>query len=186
MFFNALSAFVGSDDVHDEKDYLTSIEYEEKIMAMVGMTRDQDYKIYDVDLPKTGGHIHTLEAGFKNSQTLVLVHGYAASAVFYFKVISLLKDHFHIYAIDMYGLGSSARPKFEDFDFEKTVAFFVDPLEEWLHTLQLADVLLMGHSMGGYVCSQLFLRKKPSVKCLYLLSPAGFTNKTDEELAKEP
>lgn len=181
MFFNVLSAFTGIDTA-DSKKTMHTIDYEKAIMSFVDMQADKDYKIYDVSLPGVNGHIHTIEAGFDNKEVLVLVHGYAASAVFYFKVIKALKDHFHIYAIDLFGLGASARPRLDNFDFDHVVDFFVEPLEEWRKALKLENFSLMGHSMGGYLCAQYFKLKRPPIKMLYLLSPAGFTNKTDEEM----
>ena len=41
----------------------------------------------------------------------------------------------------------------------------------------------MGHSMGGYLCAQYLKLKQPKLKMLYLLSPAGFTNRSDEEMS---
>ena len=181
MFFNLLSAFTGFDNTAETK-MRQAIDYEKDIMSFVDMEYEKDYKIYDVDLPECQGHIHTIEAGFNNKQVLVLVHGYAASAIFYFKVIKELKDHFHIYSIDLFGLGSSSRPRFDKFDFDDVVNFFVDPLEEWRRKLQLEDIVLMGHSMGGYLCAQYYHLKRPPIKMLYLLSPAGYTLKSDEEL----
>ena len=186
MFFNLLSAFSGKADADDEI-FEAPHDYEEKILELVGLKREVDYKIYDVDLPKCQGHIHTIEAGFNNTEVLVLVHGYAACGVFYYKVINELKDHFHIFAIDMFGMGASARPRMTNFTFDKVVEFFVAPLEEWKQKMNLDSFVLMGHSMGGYVCSQYYkLVPNSGVKMLYLLSPAGFTNKTDDEIANTP
>jgi len=183
MLFNLVSAFSGMD--HPEKEMLTSVEYEEKIMEFVDMKVGVDYKIYDVDLPQSKGHIHTLEAGFNNKEVLVLVHGYAAAAVFYFKVIKELKDHFHIYSIDLFGLGSSARPKMSKFEVDDVLSFFIDPLEEWRKVLNLTNFVLMGHSMGGYICAHYLMMKRPPLKMLYLLSPAGFTKRSEEEMEEE-
>ena len=128
MFFNVLSAFLS----HKlEPVYQSVKDYESKIMEFAGMKEGVDFKIYDVDLPQSKGHIHTIEAGFDNKEVLVLVHGYAAAAVFYFKVIAALKDRFHIYSIDLFGLGSSSRPKIDNFEYQAIVDFFVNPLEEW-------------------------------------------------------
>lgn len=186
MFFNLLSAFSGRTDGDDEI-FEAPHDYEEKIMELAGLKRELDYKIYDVDLPKCQGHIHTLEAGFENPEVLVLVHGYAACGVFYYKVIKELRDRFHIFAIDMFGMGASSRPRMTNFTFDKVVEFFVAPLEEWRQKMNLQSFVLMGHSMGGYVCSQYYkLVPNSGIKMLYLLSPAGFTNKTDDEIANSP
>ena len=116
MFFNVMSAFTGVEHLAENK-YLSAQDYEAKIMEFAGMKEGTDFKIYDVDLPQSKGHIHTIEAGFENKEILVLVHGYAAAAVFYFKVIAALKDKFHIYSIDLFGLGSSSRPKIDNFEY---------------------------------------------------------------------
>lgn len=162
--------------------------YEEKLLNIVGLTRGRDFEIYDslfVFPNQQVGHLHTIEAGFENKQTLVLIHGYGSSAVFYYKVIQELHKTFHIYAIDLYGMGSSSRPPITNFEFDHVVDFFVDALELWRVKIGLTDFVLMGHSMGGYLSSQWIRLKNPPIKMLYLLSPAGFTNKDDETLKKE-
>lgn len=188
MFFNVLSAFTG---VNEEKDYQPTEFYEEQIMGFEDLKKDKDFKIYDVKLPKCGGHIHTIEAGFddKSKPVLVLVHGYASSSAAYFRCIKELISTFHIYSIDLYGMGASARPFYDKADFDEAVAFFVEPMEEWRKELSLPSFVLAGHSMGGYLCVHWALKKNlystGAIKMLYLISPAGFTNKTMEELEKE-
>lgn len=160
-------------------------KHEENILRCVGMERDRDYIIKDVHFPlgdNLTGHIHTIEAGMQNKEVLVLVHGYGSGAAFYYKVIANLKDIFHIYAIDMFGFGSSSRPTLPSFEFHEVVQFLVDGLEGWRQALKLQDFVLMGHSLGGYVSSHWVRIKNPPLKMLYLLSPAGFTNRSDEEI----
>lgn len=171
------------------KPYMNpSEEHEEKLLECVYMKRIRDYEIYDVLFPMEDGEIgsiHTIETGYENKEVLVLIHGYGSGAVFYYKLMAELRHTFHIYSIDMYGLGSSSRPKLKSFDFNHVVSFFVEGLEAWRQKLNLQNFVLMGHSMGGYISSHWVRLKNPPLKMLYLLSPAGFTNKTDEELKKQ-
>jgi len=160
-------------------------KYEEQLLKTVGMERVKDYEIYDVLFTFENnevGHIHTIECGYEKPETLVLIHGYGSGAVFYYKLMSMLKDRFHIYSIDLYGMGSSARPTITNFDFDHVVNFFVEALENWRKQVKLTNFVLMGHSMGGYISSHWVRLKNPPVKYLYLLSPAGFSNKTDDEI----
>jgi abhydrolase domain-containing protein 5 len=160
-------------------------KHEEALLKCVGLERNKDYTIRDVEFPLVGnqrGHIHTIEAGHQNKEVLVLIHGYGSGAAFYYKMIANLKDIFHIYAIDMFGFGSSSRPPLPSFDFSEVVQFFVDGLEGWRQVLNLQNFVLMGHSLGGYISSHWVRIKNPPLKMLYLLSPAGFTNRTDAEI----
>ena len=157
-----------------------SEHWEEKLFGEIGMQRARDYEIYDslFEYPNGElGHIHTIEAGDVKLQPLVLIHGYGSGAIFYYKVIAELRHRFHIYSIDLNGMGSSARRPITNFDFNHVVDFFVDALELWRIKIGLRDFVLMGHSMGGYISGHWMRLKKPPVKLLYLLSPAGFTNK---------
>lgn len=183
MLFNILSSFKKTTEL-DFKPQKTIDEYEEAIMGITGLKLERDYKSYRVLLPKSKGHIHTIEAGFGNKEVLVLVHGYGMSAPFYNQMIELLCKDFHIYSIDLYGMGRSSKPKKTDFSFDGVVNFFVEPMEEWRQVLKLENFILLGHSIGAYIVSQYFKLKRPPLKLLYLMSPAGFTHKTDEEIAK--
>ena len=155
---------------------------EKKIMEFAGLVEGRDFKIHDVMLPKTGGHIHTIEAGWANRPVAVLVHGYGATGAFYYKMIAQLKKEFHVYAIDMFGFGQSARPKIGNYEYEKCCRFFVDPMEEWRETLKISEFVLVAHSLGAYIMTQYVRIKRPPIKMLYLVSPAGMTLKTVEEI----
>ena len=157
-------------------------EIEKKIMELTGMSEPKDFLIYDVQLPKSKGVIHTIEAGFNQEQQIVLVHGYGATGIFNYKLINILRKYFHVYAIDLYGFGQSSRPKIPNFEFEDCCKFFIDPLEEWRQLQRIEDFVLLAHSLGAYLMTQYMRIAKPPVKMLYLVSPAGFTLKTVDQI----
>jgi len=156
----------------------TSEELEEDLLTSVGMIRDKDYTI--TDIPVDAGHIHTIECGHNSLPPLLLIHGYGSGAIFYFKLLSQLKQRFHVYAIDLFGMGSSSRPLIKDSGFENVISFFVDTLEHWRVKVGLEKFALMAHSMGAYISTHWVQMYNPSIEMLYLLSPAGFTNKDPE------
>lgn len=166
------------------RSFLTMKDLETKLLATQGLIMDKNVWSYNVELPKTKEFIHTLEAGKENKQTIVLVHGFGAVNLFWFKVIPHLIKHFHVYAIDQLGTGQSSRPDYYIEDFKGAVSFFCDAIEEWRQKLNLEDFLLMGHSFGGYTVSQYVMKFNPPIKKLLLLSPAGFTGREDKEIGE--
>ena len=170
----------------------TTTDYEEQILATVGLTKDKNVWTYDVhfstekDKNKENGSkktfIHTIEAGRGHPETVVLIHGYGATGVFFFKMMAQMSKYAHVYAIDQLGTGSSDRPCYNTKDYDETVSFFAEAIEAWRKELGIEDFHLMGHSFGGYTAFQYYRTKNPPIKSLYLLSPAGFTSKSDEEI----
>ena len=61
-----------------------------------------------------------------------------------------------VYRIDSLGCGLSSRPRWhlgkgENCAVEDAENFFVDGLERWRDAMQLEKMVLMGHSVGGYL-----------------------------------
>lgn len=94
-----------------------------------------------------------------NSETphnLVILHGYGAGLGFFYKNFDSLSKRpgWSLYALDMLGMGRSARPHFKIHATEKmdkvreAESFFVDSLEDWRKTRGLEKFTLMGHSLG--------------------------------------
>jgi len=93
-----------------------------------------------------------------------------------------LAQYFHLFIVDMLGMGSSGRPQFTAFgDVDACEAFFVDSFRHWKLELWKSkgwDPLtkkfyLAGHSLGGYVASLYALAHEHEVLKLLLLSPVG-------------
>jgi cardiolipin-specific phospholipase len=115
---------------------------------------------------------------------LVLLHGYANGALYFYRNLVGLSSFFQtIYSVDMLGWGLSSHP---DFKLEKdspecAEAFFVESLEAWRKAQDIDKMILAGHSMGGYL-SVAYCEKYPDrVERLVLLSPVGIPE-TDGDL----
>ena len=131
-------------------------------------------------LPTTPAESHHVD-----SPPLVLLHGYANGALYYYRNLVDLAQHFRqgVYSLDLLGWGLSSRPKFTliDTSVESAESFFVDSLEEWRKHHNIDKMILAGHSMGGYI-SVAYTEKYPQhVERLILLSPVGVPHSQDEE-----
>lgn len=101
---------------------------------------------------------------------VILVHGVAASIGDWVDVSPELLDvGYATYALDLLGHGRSVKPK-DLKEYNATCIF--DHFETWLESLQLASpLILMGHSLGGYLSIEYALRYPQRVRALVLVDP---------------
>lgn len=114
-------------------------------------------------------------------QNLVILHGYGAGLGFFYRNFEPLSraKGWHLYALDMLGMGRSTRPPFKIKATNRQEAiteaenWFIDALEEWRVKRQIDRFTLMGHSMGGYVAAAYALKYPGRLNKLILVSPVG-------------
>ena len=112
---------------------------------------------------------------------MVLVHGYGAGGGVFFRIIKDLSEHFHLYIVDMLGMGASGRPPYECTTVDEAEDFFVNSLKTWTEKIGRKEkFFLAGHSLGGYVSSVYALRHPDDLIKLILLSPVGLPEKPDD------
>jgi pimeloyl-ACP methyl ester carboxylesterase len=95
--------------------------------------------------------------------TIVLLHGYGFDSTIWSKVKSLLIPHFQVITVDIPGFGESPFDKNASLD---TLAKSIDAL---LIHLEIPKIVLVGHSMGGYIAAAYHSRyvNKLSGICLF-------------------
>lgn len=115
-------------------------------------------------------------------KAIVVCHGFGAGLGFFYRNYLSLSQipNSKIYAIDWLGMGSSSRP---DFKFKHTTKtsvkdvvrdsedFFVEGLEEWRQVQKIEKMVLVGHSLGGYLSTVYALKYPERVEKLILVSP---------------
>lgn len=114
-------------------------------------------------------------------QNLVILHGYGAGLGFFYKNFEALSrpNGWHLYALDMLGMGRSSRPPFrihaktrED-QIKEAEDWFIDSLEEWRKKKNIDKMTLVAHSMGGYMAVCYALKYPGRLNKLILASPVG-------------
>lgn len=145
---------------------------EEKLLSTVGIG-SKDYSKADLSLQG----VHYLEFGRGNSPTVILVHGYAGSGVTFLRIIPELMKKFRVFAIDLPGFGKSDRPDYSFSDFESSMRYFSIPIITLLNLRKIETFVLVGHSYGGLICSQVAKLVPERVLGLFLVSAAGFTRR---------
>ncbi len=102
-------------------------------------------------------------------KTLLFIHGLATYAPSWKKNIDSLKQHFRCIAIDLPGNGLSGRG-----DYPYGINFFAGCVYDFTRRMQLTNLTLVGHSMGGQIALTLLANEPQAAEKLALCAPAGF------------
>ncbi len=102
---------------------------------------------------------------------LVLLHGVGDNAFDWRWVMPALANTHRVYAPDLPGSGSSAKPLDTDYDYSP--AFFTRFVGAFLDALEIDRAVVVGNSLGGLVGLRLALAKPERVTALGLVSSAG-------------
>lgn len=95
---------------------------------------------------------------------LIMLHGWAMSAVVFSEVAALLADRFKVFCPDLPGHGGS------DPLTDCRLASFAAAIAQWGQQLQLFDCALLGWSLGGQVAMQVAVDAQLSLQRLLLIS----------------
>jgi len=101
---------------------------------------------------------------------VILIHGLAASLFDWNDLIpELVRAGYGTYALDLLGHGKSHKPDhLGDYTVENVFTHFC----AWIDALQLDEpLILVGHSLGGYLSIQYALRHPERVRALVLTDP---------------
>lgn len=131
-----------------------------------------------------GLHIHTVECVSTSGRhsnhaiPLVAMHGFGTGVGMYYGALPALADRWdgRVIAIDTLGCGLSSRPHWTlgiDCEVKAAEAFFVDGLEQWRRAMKIDRMVLMGHSLGGYLACAYAERFPAHVERLILVSAVG-------------
>lgn len=110
---------------------------------------------------------------------LVLVHGMGGGIGLWAKNLEHLARNRPVYAFDLLGFGKSSRPSLSS-NPEEAERQFVEAIEEWCKTMKLERFILLGHSLGGYLCTAYALKYPERICHLVPADPWGFHAKPPE------
>ena len=163
-------------DAEEEEDTQVRTDDVTALIALVDIGEDRLINTLKLTQPSP-------DSNKESKRTLVMAHGYGAGLGFFYRnypALGRLQD-LQVYAVDWLGMANSSRPRFPTFPnasseeekSELTEAFFVESLEAWREAHGIPKMTLMGHSLGGYLCTGYALKYPQRVEKLILVSPAG-------------
>jgi len=109
-------------------------------------------------------------------KTLLFVHGLSSNLEAWSKNIKQLKKTYTCVAIDLPGFGKSTIK-----DVKSTPTFFAEVIMDLIIKLNLKNITLIGHSMGGQASAKFAIKYPNKIQKLILIAPAGLEEFTDKE-----
>jgi pimeloyl-ACP methyl ester carboxylesterase len=120
----------------------------------------------------TGVRVRVLEAGSKEGDPLVLVHGWAVTSYLWRRnILALARGGRRVIAMDLPGHGLSDAP---DSPGAYTLDRFADHLRAVLDALSIARADIAAQSMAGKIAVRLAIASPERVRSLSLFGPVGF------------
>lgn len=125
------------------------------------------YEVKYADLP---GDIRMayLDEG-KGDQTIIFIHGLGSYLKSWQKNIEGLKEHYRCIAVDLPGYGKSSKAPHSGM-----MSFYAGVIRDLVDELNLKNVVIAGHSMGGQIAMMFAVNYPDKVQKLILAAPAGF------------
>lgn len=125
--------------------------------------------------------LHTAHKGSAHKQTIVFLHGIAASGDDWRPCIDILSRYYHCITIDLLGFGKSPKPTWCDYSMQ-------DHMRSIHHTLNSLKLdkhySLVGHSLGSLLASRYAREHERHIKRLVLMSPPVYPPLTSIQNAR--
>lgn len=113
----------------------------------------------------------------QSNKIILFLHGLGSYIPAWKFNIQELKNHFRCIAIDLPGFGKSDK-KIHSASME----FYSNIVLKFIQSIKVAEVNLVGHSMGGQIAINCVLNFPDLIDKLVLIAPAGFERFTKEEI----
>lgn len=151
----------------------TSIYSQQEKKPMKEVLSEYKFKTKSITLDSL--NISYIKEG-SGDKTLLFLHGLSSNSDAWSKNIEALSKNYTCIALDLPGYGKSSKPK-----ADYTPTFFADATYKFLQKLELKNVVLIGHSMGGQASIKLAITYPDVINKLILVAPAGLEQFTKPE-----
>lgn len=139
--------------------------------TMKELLSDYDFKTFTTTLDSL--EISYVKEG-NGKNTLLFVHGLSSNSDAWSKNIEALSKNFTCIALDLPGYGKSSKPQ-----ADYTPSFFAEVLQKFTVKLELKNITLVGHSMGGQASIKFATTYPNTIDQLILIAPAGLEQFTE-------
>jgi len=105
----------------------------------------------------------------KGQPELIFLHGWGSNSTLWFKAFtSEFLSQNNLYCIDLPGFGISETP-----DYDLDVSNYGEFVQEFIQKLNLSEVILIGHSLGGRITIKIAANDCKNISKIVLVNAAG-------------
>jgi pimeloyl-ACP methyl ester carboxylesterase len=105
--------------------------------------------------------------GVENGFPIIFVHGLAGDSRFFHNQLKYFGNSYKTIAIDLPGHGRSS------YIAEQSISLYNNSIEAVVRNEKIDKYILAGHSMGGVICLENYLKHKDKVEALILISTSS-------------
>jgi pimeloyl-ACP methyl ester carboxylesterase len=115
------------------------------------------------------------EYGEPKKEHVLFIHGLGASSIVWRDIPDALSKYFHTITVDLIGFGGTEKPKNGDYTIKGLSKFIVDFLIERIRIVdkEHKKISIVGHSLGGYIATQVAIDNKEMIEKLVLIDSSG-------------
>ena len=106
--------------------------------------------------------------GVENGLPIIFVHGLAGDSRFFHNQLRFFGNSYKTIAIDLPGHGRSSCIS------EQSIDIYTRSIETVIKKEKIDQYILAGHSMGGVICIENYLKNKEKVKAMILISTSSY------------
>ena len=118
-----------------------------------------------------GLKVRYLESGKGKNRHILFIHGLGSAADRWMKIPDALSSDFHSVAIDLPGFGESDKPANLNYTIDQFSQFIISFQKKI--SIHDGETSLIGHSLGGYIASEIAIQNHNQVKQLVLIDSSG-------------
>ena len=116
--------------------------------------------------------IHYVDSGKTDNFPLLMIHGLGENLLTWQKILNRLpQESYRFLLVDLPGHGQSTAERMGKYSHRH----LAQQLIEFLDTLSIKKVIIIGHSLGGNLALRMALLHPERVQALFLISPAVFS-----------
>src|SRR5215204_814371 len=106
---------------------------------------------------------------------ILFIHGLGSSADRWLDIPDALSKYYHTIAVDLIGFGGSDKPADINYTIEKFAEFILEFInKKGLNSDDNKKIILVGHSLGGYIAVEFAIRNIELIEKLVLIDSSGF------------
>ncbi|WP_221566625.1 alpha/beta fold hydrolase [Alkalihalobacillus sp. TS-13] len=141
-----------------------------KKMEMKASTTEEINPAKQMQLQDINIYYEHYPNGKPDAPVIILIHGFLSSCFSFRMLIPLLKEHFHIFAIDLPGFGQSEKSR----KFMYSLKNYGQLIVDFIENMNIENAYVIGHSMGGQVAMHASRIAPDKIKKLILLGCSGY------------